>query len=99
MGEGPPRRLPDAAVDRKAARRKTRATGSPKASGRAPNSGKRWSPSEERELRRLARADTPARAIAGRLGRSEAGIAGKAEKLALSLPPGRTGRPKRRAKS
>jgi predicted transcriptional regulator len=67
--------------------------------GEAPRSGKRWSRTEERELRRLVRAKAPTRVIATRLGRSEAGIAGKAEKLALTLSPGKSRRRKRRAKS
>lgn len=83
----------------KAAAPRSRAAEGRKPIGGAPRSGKRWSRAEEGELRRLARAKEPTRVIATRLGRSEAGIAGKAEKLALSLSPGKTRRRKRRAKS
>ena len=51
------------------------------------NSGKRWSPADEAELRRLARENTPTRVIGVKLGRTEDAVQSKASELGTSLKP------------
>jgi hypothetical protein len=51
------------------------------------NSGKHWSPQDERKLVELARKNTPTRVIGLKLGRTEDGVRGKAEELKQSLRP------------
>lgn len=51
------------------------------------NSGKRWSSSEERELKRLARENTPTRVIGLKLGRTEDAVRSKASEMDTSLKP------------
>lgn len=51
------------------------------------NSGKQWTPSDERKLRQLARENTPTRVIGLKLGRTEAGVRNKAQELGVSLKP------------
>jgi hypothetical protein len=52
-----------------------------------PNSGKPWTPEDEKALRQLAGGNTPTRLIAHKLGRSEDAVRGKASDLDLSLKP------------
>lgn len=49
------------------------------------NSGRAWKPSEVKELRTLARENTPTRVIGLKLGRPEAGIRAKASEKQISL--------------
>ena len=42
------------------------------------NSGKRWTPTEVKELRKLAKENTPTRVIGLKLGRPEGGVYAKA---------------------
>lgn len=51
------------------------------------NAGKEWSPQEERQLKSLARDNTPTRVIGLKLGRPEGGIRAKASDLDISLKP------------
>ena len=51
------------------------------------NSGKRWSPGEVRELRKLAKENTPTRVIGLKLGRPEGGVRAKAHEKNISLKP------------
>lgn len=51
------------------------------------NSNKRWTQQAERELRKLAKGNTPTPLIAHKLKRSEAGVRGKASEINLSLKP------------
>ena len=51
------------------------------------NTGKRWSAGEERQLRSLARGNTPTRVIGLKLGRSAPAIYSKASELGVSLRP------------
>ena len=52
-----------------------------------PNSNKRWTPTEDRELRKLAKGNTPTGLIAHKLGRSEQAIYSHASELGVSLSP------------
>jgi hypothetical protein len=52
-----------------------------------PNNGKRWSRANEKQLRKLVKEDTPTPLIAWELGRSEAGVRGKASEKNISLKP------------
>lgn len=55
------------------------------------NTGTSWSAAEEKELRLLIKGNTPTRVIGLKLGRSEASIRSKVQKLNLSLmPPNRS---------
>lgn len=55
------------------------------------NAGKRWTPSEKRELGRLASGNTPTRVAGFKLGRSEEAIRSMASELSISLnPPNRS---------
>ncbi len=51
------------------------------------NKGKRWTPAEEKKLRKLAKGNTPTGLISYELGRTEAGVRGKASEIDLSLKP------------
>ncbi|MBP7898482.1 hypothetical protein KAZ92_00850 [Candidatus Gracilibacteria bacterium] len=51
------------------------------------NAGKQWSLHEERQLKVLARENTPTRVIGLKLGRPEGGVRGKASELGVSLKP------------
>lgn len=51
------------------------------------NSGKEWTPSEVRQLRELAKGNTPTRVIGVKLGRTEKAIYNKASEEGISLAP------------
>lgn len=51
------------------------------------NTGKNWSPSDKRELKTLARQNTPTRVIGLKLGRTPDSIYSKASQLGVSLKP------------
>lgn len=51
------------------------------------NSGKAWRPSEVKELKTLARENTPTRVIGLKLGRPEGGVRAKASEKGISLKP------------
>lgn len=51
------------------------------------NAGKPWTPSEVKELRQLARENTPTRVIGLKLGRPEGGVRAKASEEGISLKP------------
>ena len=51
------------------------------------NTGKQWTGSDVRELRQLARENTPTRVIGLKLGRTAAAVATKASDESISLKP------------
>lgn len=51
------------------------------------NAGKPWSPQEEKQLKNLAKENTPTRVIGLKLGRPEGGVRNKASELDISLKP------------
>ena len=51
------------------------------------NKNKGWSTGDVRELRRLARQNTPTRVIGLKLGRTEVSVRGKAQREGISLRP------------
>jgi hypothetical protein len=51
------------------------------------NSGKNWTPGDERQLQDLARGNTPTRVIGLKLGRTEDAVRTKASELNVSLKP------------
>jgi hypothetical protein len=51
------------------------------------NSGKRWTAKEEKQLRSLAKDNTPTRVIGLKLGRPVGGVNAKAQELNVSLKP------------
>lgn len=51
------------------------------------NHNKRWTATEERELKKLAKGNTPTGLMAYKLKRTEAGVRGKASDMDLSLKP------------
>lgn len=51
------------------------------------NTGKAWSSSDVRELRQLARENTPTRVIGLKLGRTEDAVRNKASEANVSLRP------------
>lgn len=51
------------------------------------NAGKSWTPTEVRELKTLARENTPTRVIGLKLGRPESGVRSKASAESISLKP------------
>jgi hypothetical protein len=51
------------------------------------NSGKRWTPQEVAELRKLAAGNTPTRVIGLKLKRPEGGVRAKAQEEGISLQP------------
>ncbi|MCB5252264.1 MAG: hypothetical protein RBR69_09310 [Candidatus Cloacimonadaceae bacterium] len=54
---------------------------------KATNSGKQWTDSEIKNMKDLAKGNTPTRLIAHKLGRSEDSIRSKASQLSVSLKP------------
>jgi hypothetical protein len=50
------------------------------------NSGKPWSRDDQKQLRALAKGNTPTRLIAMKLGRTEDSVRNKAKVLGVSLP-------------
>jgi hypothetical protein len=51
------------------------------------NNGKHWSSSDQSQLRKLARENTPTRVIALKLGRTSSAVYGKAGDLSVNLKP------------
>ena len=51
------------------------------------NSGKQWTSDTERQLKQLARENTPTRVIGLKLGRTEDAVRSKASDLGVSLKP------------
>jgi hypothetical protein len=51
------------------------------------NTGKPWSPSDQRALRDLARQNTPTRVIGLKLGRTEGAVQSQASRQGVSLKP------------
>ncbi|MDO8591662.1 MAG: hypothetical protein Q7R60_01890 [bacterium] len=51
------------------------------------NSGKAWTPSQNQELRTLARGNTPTRVIGLKVHRSSVAVQNQASKLHVSLKP------------
>lgn len=51
------------------------------------NAGKKWTPQEVKQLKQLAKQNTPTRVIGLRLGRPEGGIRAKAAENNVSLKP------------
>ncbi len=51
------------------------------------NSGKSWTPADVKQLKQLARENTPTRVIGLKLGRSEASVYSKASEQAVPLKP------------
>jgi hypothetical protein len=51
------------------------------------NHGKSWTPAETRQLRQLAKQNTPTRVAGLRLGRTPAAVQSKAGELGVSLKP------------
>lgn len=52
-----------------------------------PNHGKPWSSQDVRELKQLARENTPTRVMGLKLGRTPASVQGKASTEGISLKP------------
>lgn len=52
-----------------------------------PNHGKPWTPTQEKQLEKLADQNTPTRVIGLKLGRTEDAIRSKAQDLDISLKP------------
>lgn len=51
------------------------------------NSGSRWTPSDNAQLKQLARENTPTRVIGLKLGRTEDSVYARASDLGVSLKP------------
>ncbi|MEH6413833.1 hypothetical protein [Pseudomonas sp. CGJS7] len=51
------------------------------------NHGKDWTPAQTKQLRELARENTPTRVMGLKLGRTESAVRGKAGELGVSLKP------------
>ena len=51
------------------------------------NAGKSWTPEETKQLKELAKENTPTRVIGLKLGRPVGGVQGKASDLGISLKP------------
>lgn len=51
------------------------------------NHGKSWTATENRELRQLAKGNTPTRVMGLKLGRTPDAVRGEAHKLGVSLKP------------
>lgn len=51
------------------------------------NAGKHWSSADEKQLKKLAKGNTPTRVIGLKLGRTEDAIYSKAGELGVSLDP------------
>ncbi|HEY3140218.1 MAG TPA: hypothetical protein VGJ86_03770 [Acidimicrobiales bacterium] len=52
-----------------------------------PNGGKRWTPADDRQLKKEAKGNTPTRVIALHLGRSEDSVRSRASEIDQSLKP------------
>jgi len=51
------------------------------------NAGKHWTPPEVRQLRQMAKENTPTRVMSFKLGHPEAGVRAKAAEKRISLKP------------
>lgn len=51
------------------------------------NEGKQWTPNEVKQLREMAKENTPTRVIGLKLGRPEDGVRAKASEKGISLKP------------
>ncbi|HEY0948122.1 MAG TPA: hypothetical protein VGE53_01335 [Candidatus Paceibacterota bacterium] len=51
------------------------------------NAGKKWNPEEVKQLKELAKGNTPTRVIGLKLGRPEAGVRAKASEKKIKLAP------------
>lgn len=51
------------------------------------NRGKQWTPTEVKELKKLAKENTPTRVIGLKMGRPEGGVRAKASEKNISLKP------------
>lgn len=51
------------------------------------NAGKKWTPQEVKQLKQLAKENTPTRVIGLKLGRPEGGVRAKAAENKVSLKP------------
>lgn len=51
------------------------------------NTGKPWTPAEVKQLRTLAKGNTPTRLISLKIGRTPAGVSSKASQRKISLKP------------
>lgn len=51
------------------------------------NNGKPWTPAEKKQLKELAKGNTPTRVIGVKLGRSEAAVQSQAGRQGTSLKP------------
>ncbi len=51
------------------------------------NTGKHWTPGEVKQMRTLAKGNTPTRVIGLKLGRTPAGVSSKASQKKISLKP------------
>lgn len=51
------------------------------------NAGKKWTPAEVKQLRELAKKNTPTRVIGLKLGRPEGGVYDKASEKNINLKP------------
>ncbi len=51
------------------------------------NHGKKWTPGDDAQLRKLARENTPTRVIGLKLGRTEDAVYGRASEIDQSLKP------------
>jgi hypothetical protein len=56
-------------------------------SKRPPNAGKKWTPTEVKQLEKLAVQNTPTRVIGLKLGRTEDSVRSKAQDEDISLKP------------
>jgi hypothetical protein len=63
------------------------------------NRGKQWTPGEVKQLRQLAKGNTPTRVIGLKLGRTEDGVRAKAAENNVSLRPTNQSPYNRRGKS
>jgi hypothetical protein len=60
---------------------------SPEISKSTRNAGKPWTPAQVKQLRTLAKGNTPTRVIGLKLGRPPGGISAKASQKGISLKP------------
>jgi hypothetical protein len=52
-----------------------------------PNHGKAWTPSDVKQLKQLAKENTPTRVIGLKMGRTESAVYGAASEASVSLKP------------
>ncbi len=52
-----------------------------------PNSGKQWTPADVKQIKALAKQDTPTRVIALKVGRTPEAVYAKANEQGISLKP------------